>query len=287
MNDQCEKNNKKNQRWKKILLGFILFFVVFSLSALLLLGDYRRNYCSGECPDWMRDYPFAHRGLVCNDNMDDNSIGAFRAAVEAGYAIELDLRYTKDMVPMVSHDNDLSHSVGVKVNLSDITYEEAKTLTLLKSGEYIPSLEEVLAFVDDKVPLLIEIKAYHFPGEFESNIVEILKGYNGRFVIQSYNPFALNYVKGLAPEITIGLLLDDIPGIPIIKSARILKDNLFGMICHPAFITYNIDLIEEHELDIYRDENNLVLGFIYSEQDISKKNYYPFVDEIIFERAKQ
>lgn len=285
----CKRRGIKGKKKgiKRIIACIGLLLILIILGSLVFLGNYRRNYCSGNCPDWMWNQPFAHRGLHADDDIDENSMGAFKAAVEAGYAIELDLRYTKDMVPMVSHDNDLSRVVGKKVNLSDITYEEAKTLTLQKSGEKIPSLEEVLAFIDDQVPLLIEIKSYHLPGEFERNIVEILKGYTGRYAFQSYNPFALKMVKELNPNVAIGLLLDDVPGIPVIKSARILKDNLFGMVCHPEFITYNVKLLEEHELDIYRSDNNLVLGFLFTEQDINEKNYLPFVDGIVFERTGQ
>ena len=271
-----------------IVAACVILLLLASVAlALLLFGNYRRNYCSGRCPDWMRNQPFAHRGIHADESIDENSMGAFKAAVEAGYAIELDLRYTKDMVPVVSHDNDLNHLVGKDVKLSAITYEQVKTLVYLKSGEQIPSLKEVLDYIDGQVPLLIEIKAYHLPGEFEKNIVETLKEYKGLYAIQSYNPFALNYVKKLNPDITIGLLLDDVPGFPPIKSARVLKDNLFGLICRPAFITYNAKLLEAHELDVFRSEENIVFGFLFTEEDIGSDAYKSFVDGIVFERTKQ
>lgn len=251
---------------------------------LLFFGNYRRDYCSGKCPEWMRDRSFAHRGIHSDPDTDENSGTAFQNAIDAGYAIELDLRYTKDMVPMVIHDNDLLRMTGVDRKLSSMTYAEAKDLVFLKSGERILSLEDALALVDGQVPLLIEIKAYHIPGVFEENIVDILRQYQGQYAIQSYNPFALKYVKKCNPEITIGLLLNDFPGLSGLKRPRILKDNLFCMVCHPSFLSYNHELLTEHELDSIRNEYHFVYGFVYDEEDLASDSYKNTVDGIIFER---
>nr|MBQ4457556.1 hypothetical protein [Clostridia bacterium] len=281
---QNEKTKKLRGKTMKLIICIFIFFLLPLLIALLLFGNYRRNFCSGTCPSWMKEYHFAHRGIISDANTDENSMGAFRNAVDAGYAIELDLRFTKDMIPMVIHDNNLSRMCGVDKKLSDLTYEEARQLTYLKSGEPIVALEDVLNYVAGRVPLLIEIKAYHIPGEFEENIVKILSGYDGLFAIQSYNPFALNFVKNIDPSITVGLLLDDVPGLPHYKRGRILKDNLFCFICRPAFITYNIELVEPHELDLFRTPDHIVIGFLFSEEDIEKDNYKDLVDGIVFER---
>ena len=136
-------------------------------------------------------------------------------------------------------------------------------------------------------PEPIEIKSYHLPNEFEGNIVAMLKDYNGLFAIQSYNPLALNYVKDLAPEFVIGLLLDDVPGLPHFKPARILKDNIFGKMCHPAFITYNQELIDDHELDVFRSDDNLVFGFLYDEASVEKQDYFSKVDGIVFGKKRE
>ena len=268
----------------KTIIYILISVIVVFICALLLNGRTRKNYCSGICPKWMWEWSYAHKGLHAAVGTDENSIGAFANAVEAGYAIELDLRYTKDMVPMVSHDNDLTEEVGENVRLSDISYDQAKMLSYVNSGEHLASLEEVLTYVDGRVPLLIEIKSYHLPGKFEENIVSLLSRYKGPFAIQSYSPFALNYVRKLNPSITVGLLYDDVPGIPTFKAARILKDNLFGALCHPAFITYNASLVEAHELDIYRSDEHILLGFLFTEDDILTGGYKDKVDGIVFER---
>ena len=47
---------------------------------------------------------YAHRGLHDNSsNAPENSMAAFRKAVNAGYGIELDVQLTKDRIPVVFH----------------------------------------------------------------------------------------------------------------------------------------------------------------------------------------
>ena len=69
-----------------------------------------------------RDY--AHRGL--HDNKSDapeNSMAAFKKAVDAGYGIELDVQLTRDRIPVVFHDESLKRVCGVDGNVRDYTYE--------------------------------------------------------------------------------------------------------------------------------------------------------------------
>ena len=266
-----------------VIVHIVVFWGALIVLAVLIFGNYRRNYTRGKCPEWMCELSFAHRGIH-DESTDENSIGSFNKALELGYPIELDVRYTKDMIPMVIHDNNLLRTTGNNLMLSSLTYEQAKQLTFIKSNESIPSLEETLKLVNGRVPLLIEIKAYHFPGVFEERIMELLASYNGNYAIQSYNPLALNKVKKIDPSVTAGLLLDDIPVLHTSKRIRILKDNLFSYICRPAFITYNCALLEEHELDAFRTNDNFVYGFIFKEKDLELGNYKSTVDGIIFEQ---
>ena len=279
----ARKRKRTVLRTLRKVLGLALLLPAALLLLLLLFwGNERRNYCEGSCPSWLTAGPIAHRGLCGDPGVDENSLSAFRKAVEAGYAIELDVRYTSDMVPMILHDYNMTRLFGADTQLSRLTYEEARTLTYLNSGEPLPTLEEVLALVDGQVPLLIELKAYHLPGEFEDRVVALLRAYDGPFVIQSNNPLALNYVKKLDPDIPVGLLIDDIPGLPHSRRGRILMDNLFGAICRPAFLVYNCALVEDGELDVYRTGGSVVLGYLFHEDDLTSDAWLSKVDGIIF-----
>lgn len=80
----------------------------------------------------------AHRGAPFVAR--ENTLASFRAAVAAGAdAVELDVRLTRDRVPMVLHDRTLERLWGHETPLSALTYERLNSLT-----DGVPSLAEAL-----------------------------------------------------------------------------------------------------------------------------------------------
>ena len=69
---------------------------------------------------------FAHRGLYDNNSeAPENSMAAFRRAVEHGYGIELDVQLSKDGVPVIFHDFDLARACGVSGLVRDYTFADS------------------------------------------------------------------------------------------------------------------------------------------------------------------
>ena len=62
-------------------------------------------------PDGFLDRPFAHRALH-GAGRPENSLSAVRAAVEAGYGIEIDVQLSRDGAAMVFHDYALDRLTG-------------------------------------------------------------------------------------------------------------------------------------------------------------------------------
>ena len=83
---------------------------------------------------------FAHRGLYDDNARPENSLAAFRAAAEAGYGVELDVRLTRDGVPVISHDGDLRRTAGESAHaLTSLLYRFPDVI--LEAGEkYEPSI---------------------------------------------------------------------------------------------------------------------------------------------------
>ena len=79
-------------------------------------------------------------------------------------------------------------------------------LRLSDTKEKIPTFEDVLKFVDGRVPLLIEIKNQDKVGELEKKLLELLKKYKGEYAVESFNPFVLEYFYKYAPDIPRGQL---------------------------------------------------------------------------------
>jgi glycerophosphoryl diester phosphodiesterase len=188
--------------------------------------------------NWIKELPIAHRGLHNeNNSVYENSLSAFKEAIEHGYAIELDLLLSKDKEVMVFHDLDLERMTGHKKNIEDCDLSELKKLKLKDSSDQIPTLAEVLNFVQGQVPLLIEIKSEEFKGEIEVETCKLLQNYNGEFAIQSFNPWTVKWFKDNAPEMKRGLLagsLSDVKLNPVKK--LILRGLLFSPIVKADFI---------------------------------------------------
>ena len=103
---------------------------------------------------------FAHRGIHDNgSDAPENSMAAFRKAVEAGYGIELDIQLTADHVPVIFHDFTLERACGAPGSVKDYTFEELMKFRLFGSEERIPALKDFLRMVKGRVPLIVEYKS--------------------------------------------------------------------------------------------------------------------------------
>src|SRR5215813_816053 len=64
---------------------------------------------------WIKKLPIAHRGFHdLNKTRWENTLSAFAAAVERGYAIECDVHLSADGVPVIFHDNDVKRMTGTE-----------------------------------------------------------------------------------------------------------------------------------------------------------------------------
>ena len=134
-----------------ILLGIVV--LIFLLYLLCLRCDRRR--------DWkkLRGWRYAHRGYHDKPRIPENSIPAFRRAVQCGFGAELDVHLMKDGHLAVIHDASLLRTAGADVEIEDLTAEDLANYTLEGTEHHIPLLEEVLPIFAGKAPLIIELKA--------------------------------------------------------------------------------------------------------------------------------
>lgn len=101
----------------------------------------------------------AHRGLH-DEKRTENGLAAFENAIERDKAFEFDVHLTKDGQLVVIHDSELKRVTGEEGIVEEKTMAELKENYRLLDGEAIPSLAEVLALNDGRVPMVIELKAY-------------------------------------------------------------------------------------------------------------------------------
>lgn len=159
-------------------------------------------------PDFLR-LPIAHRGLH-SEGVPENSLASFRAAIAAGYGIELDIQPAADGTPMVFHDYDLIRMCGDEGYIADFDLDDLAKEKLDGTDEVIPTLAETLRVVAGQVPLLIEIKDQDGRlgpniGDVQARVAGLLEAYEGPVAVMSFNPHAVAAFGAAAPQITRGL----------------------------------------------------------------------------------
>ena len=102
------------------ILIVILVLVAAALWAYLVWPSSVRSRA-----DKWRGTSFAHRGLHA-DGIPENTLSAFGKAVEGGYGMELDVRYTKDKKIVVCHDDDLKRVMGIEKKISELTLAQLR-----------------------------------------------------------------------------------------------------------------------------------------------------------------
>ncbi|HAJ73610.1 MAG TPA: glycerophosphodiester phosphodiesterase [Lachnospiraceae bacterium] len=221
------------------ILAFLIA-VIFTAALYLWLihpDMSRRDDCLA-----LKKWDFAHRGLWDSRlGIPENSLPAFKRAVEHGFAIELDVHVTKDDQLVVFHDESLQRICGVSGLIEETDSKILKELRLSGTDLHIPLLQEVLDLVDGKVPLLIELK---LPGR-DIHLCEIffeqMKQYHGNYLIESFNPFGLYWIHKKHPEVIRGQLSTR-HGTNI-KHSLLLKylstSLIINLISRPHFIAYN------------------------------------------------
>ena len=187
---------------------------------------------------------FAHRGLHSPDGaVPENSLPAFRRAVDAGYGIELDVHLSRDGRLVVFHDDTLERMCACRGRVEDKNWRELRSLTLGATQEHMPLLCEVLAAVDGRVPIILEIKRGGRRAELCERTYEQLMGYHGDVCIESFDPLIVRWWRKNAPDMlrgqlscTCGRFGPQTGRVQAFALSRLLTNFL----CRPQFIAYGI-----------------------------------------------
>lgn len=231
---------------------------------------------------FLKTTPIAHRGLHdVKKGIPENSYAAYQAAIDKNYAIEIDIRFSKDGKIVVFHDDDLDRLTNGTGKVFSKTYDELLQLNLQGTNEKIPEFSELLQWIDGRAPLLIELKNTPEKKDLVKQSLEILKDYKGEFALQSFNPVYLYQIKRQAPHVLRGQLAfmpsknDKMPKIQYWT----LKRMPLHFLTKPDFISYSIHNLPNDKI---KKKAPLLLGWTArcDNEYLSLKNY---VDNVIFE----
>ena len=220
-----------------VIIAFSLLLFLALLFALSLRGRTGHKGLAA-----LRDWNYAHRGLH-GEGKPENSMAAFRAALDSGYGIELDVRLMKDGTLAVIHDSSLKRTAGVDVRIHDLTAEDLADYRLEGTQERIPTLPQVLELFSGKAPMIIELKLGGDEyAELTRRVCEALEGYSGPYCIEAFEPKCLCWLRKNRPDIIRGQLAANYAKNKYIKVPWLKKLALTWNVCNfltkPDFIAY-------------------------------------------------
>lgn len=189
-----------------------------------------------------RKWLYAHRGLHDNgSDAPENSMRAFERAAAAGYGIELDVRLTKDGVPVVFHDNTLKRVCGAEGTVRQRTFEELQALSLFGTDQKIPRLEDVLKLVDGRAPLIVELKTEGTDVSVCPAADRLLSAYRGLYCVESFNPLGLLWYRRNRNGVVRGQLADAYHKEGKYRGPLyfLLQNLMLNWLGKPDFIAYN------------------------------------------------
>lgn len=217
-----------------LIVTVSVLFALFVIYLILIAPGAKKNIKT------FKNISFAHRGLH-GDGRAENSMSAFRAAVDAGYGIELDVRLSSDGRLVVFHDDTLERVAGVEGRVDAYTAEQLGTMSLSGTVDGVPLFSDVLETVAGKVPLLVEIKEDPGVSSVSQKVCEMLAKYEGDYLVESFNPISLATVAKHLPNAARGILSHRYYAYEPYRKPLyfLLQCLLFNRICRPAFVAYD------------------------------------------------
>lgn len=226
-------------------MHWIIYFILFLVVLLVL-------FFISICPSLSKkeqlmifqNTDFAHRGLFApNKLIPENSMEAFREAVEQQMGIELDVHLTKDGELVVFHDDNLKRMCGVDQTIEHLTYNALQEYHLQNTTEKIPLFADVLSYINGRVPILVELKMPQKNFLLCKKVYRALLSYEGPYLIESFNTLVLYWFRRYAPSILRGQLSCNLTSekhknhYPMRFLSKYLMLNFIG---RPHFIAYKL-----------------------------------------------
>lgn len=192
----------------------------------------------------LRGWSYAHRGLHGPD-IPENSMAAFRLALEKGYGIELDVHLMRDGGLAVIHDASLKRTSDSDVTIESLTAQDLPAHFLEGTEQTIPLFRDVLDLFQEKAPMIIELKSEG--GNHAAlcrAVCDMLENYRGDYCIESFDPRCVLWLRRHRPQVIRGQLTRNFfkadQKLPwIIK--LLVTHQLLNFLTRPDFVAYRFE----------------------------------------------
>jgi glycerophosphoryl diester phosphodiesterase len=205
---------------------------------------------AGETLERLFARPIAHRGLHdARRGIIENSLSAVTAAVTAGYGIEVDIQITGDGRAVVFHDETLDRLTAATGPVAAQSAADLMQLALRGSaaGDRIFGLDDLLAAVGGRVPLVVEIKTlWNGDGRLARVAAAAAAGYPGPIALKSFDPLLVRTVRDVDPAIVRGVVgesFHDPYWHPYLSATRrfAMRNLLHWPATRPHFLSWSFD----------------------------------------------
>ena len=225
-------------------LLILLLVLVLVLGLWILLLCSRRDY-----PVWekLSKFSYAYRGYHNKPTVPENSMAAFRRALQNYYGVELDVHLMADGNLAVIHDSSLKRTAGAEVEIEDLTKADLENYRLEGTEEKIPLFSEVLRLFEGKTPLIVELKTAR--GNYAAlteAACAMLDRYDVSYCIESFDPRCLMWLKKHRPDVVRGQLSHAFlkkgkDGGQSLPMRFVLQLMLLNCLARPDFVAYCLE----------------------------------------------
>ena len=208
----------------------------------------------------------AHRGASFLE--PENTIKAIEKAVKTGADfVEVDVRMSKDNKLVIMHDPDINRTTDGQGLVKDYTVQELKNFDA-GAGETIPTLDEIIACVKDRIGLVIEIKEPRTEGKIlkkidENNLENV--------ILTSFYHKSIKNARKMNPSVDAGIIFT---GQPV--DVKQMASNACANVIFPSYRYMNEDMVKQA-----KNNGTSIYPWTIDDPEIFKKFVKMGVDGIV------
>lgn len=221
---------------------------------------------SNDWKNWIVARPIAHRGLHdIKSGIIENSMSAFKAARDGGFAMECDVQISRDGEAMVFHDFDLDRLTADTGLVRSKTSAELQAIRLKgsRASDRIQPLQDLIAEVAGKTPIVVEIKSA-FDGDLAltKRVVSLLRKAPANIAVKSFDPVIVAALRMLLPDRPRGIVAMAAYEYPDYVTLSPAQKHAMAHLLHysetmPDFLSWHVKALDHAVPKLFRDALNM------------------------------
>lgn len=230
-----------------------------------------------EKASWLTQLPIAHRGFHARERgIWENSRSAVLAALERGFAIEVDLQPSKDQQAMVFHDYELDRMTGHSGDIRTYNAQDLLSVSLMDGADTVWRFADLLDTVKGRVPLVAEMKGRSgCDTGFVASVGDALRTYRGPVAVMSFSHWLVEEAKETLPGRLVGLTAEGDE-----QNYGVHRD--FCRRVDPDFLSYRHTDLDCRFVREFRKTGKPVICWTVRSEDQARQAYR-LADQITFE----